>query len=75
MKIIFILFMISQFIFDIILTINILGIKTEKIIESLDNEIKTLQNIIDFDNDFDYWDKEIYCLEILKKIRKGEIIK
>lgn len=47
----------------------------EKIIESLDNEIKTLQNIIDFDNDFDYWDKEIYCLEILKKIRKGEIIK
>lgn len=30
MKIIFILFMISQFIFDIILTINILGIKTEQ---------------------------------------------
>ena len=49
--------------------------EAEKIIESLDNEIKTLQNIIDFDNDFDYWDKEIYCLEILKKIRKGEIIK
>lgn len=49
--------------------------ETEKILESLDNEIKTLQNIIDFDNDFDYWEKEIYCLEILKKIRKGEIIK
>lgn len=49
--------------------------ETEKIIESLDNKIKTLQNIIDFDNDFEYWDKEIYCLEILKKIRKGEIIK
>ena len=49
--------------------------EAEKIIESLDNEIKTLQNIIDFDNDFEYWDKEIYCLEILKKIRKGEIIK
>ena len=62
MKIIFILFMISQFIFDIILTINILG-------------IKTLQNIIDFDSDFEYWEKEIYCLEILKKIRRGEIIK
>lgn len=49
--------------------------ETEKILESLDNEIKTLQNIIDFDNDFDYWDKEIYCLEILKKIKRGEIIK
>ena len=47
----------------------------EKIIESLDHEIETLQNIIDFDSDFDYWDKEIYCLEILKKIRRGEIIK
>lgn len=51
------------------------SVSKEKIIESLDNEIKTLQNIIDFDSDFDYWDKEIYCLEILKKIRRGEIIK
>lgn len=49
--------------------------ETEKIIESLDNEIKTLQNIIDFDCDYYYWEKEIYCLEILKKIRRGEIIK
>ena len=47
----------------------------EKILKSLDNEIEMLQKIIDFDNDFDYWDKEIYCLEILKKIKRGEIMK
>lgn len=35
MKIIFILFMISQFIFDIILTINILIINSERRIDDL----------------------------------------
>ena len=47
----------------------------EKILESLDNEISYLERIVNFDDDYDFWEKEIYCLEILKKIKRGEITK
>lgn len=49
--------------------------QTEKILESLDNEISYLERIVNFDDDYDFWEKEIYCLEILKKIKRGEITK
>ncbi|MBR3209672.1 MAG: hypothetical protein IKF82_05330 [Bacilli bacterium] len=48
-------------------------IDNEKIVGSLDKEILKLETVIDFDA-FDYWEKEIYCYEILKKIKKGEVI-
>lgn len=49
--------------------------ETEKILESLDNEISYLERIVNFDDDYDFWEKEIYCLETLKKIKRGEITK
>lgn len=51
--------------------------QNEKIIDSLEKEIKFLESVIDFD-DIDlcgYWEKEKYCLQILYKIKKGEISK
>ena len=47
----------------------------EKILESLDNEISYLERIVNFVDDYDFWEKEIYCLKILKKIKRGEITK
>lgn len=49
-------------------------VAAEKIISSLNQMINKFEKIIDFNDTIGYWEKEKYCYEILKKIKKGEVI-